>query len=599
MNKSEKMEVPTNQNIFNQSTFSKINPNSIFQPTNSQQNIHSHTVSQTTQQAPKYTNSFISEEESDDTDDLESKEIERVLRTQFNLYESREESRKREEVLGKLNDLIKKFIYRVAIKSNMPEDVARNTGGKIFTFGSYRLGVHGPGADIDVLCVAPKHVERNEHFFGELVNLLKNEREVTEICDVRDAYVPVIKMKYCGIQIDLLFAKLSLYSIDDSLNSLQDDSILKNCDKESILSLNGCRVTDQILSLVPNVEHFRLTLRAIKLWAKKRGLYSNAMGYLGGVSWAILVAKICKMFPKLKPSKLIRKFFEVWSQWDWSEPVLLNEIKREVDFTCSIPVWTDDLKSEFKIITPAFPAMNSTYNVSETTKRILLKEFEFFRRFTEMIKLTSFEKNKPYCSWKDLFNEIDFFSYYSCYLQIDILATNEEDFKKWQGFVESRLRFLIKFLEEIIQIRAHPFPKDFSLVDSKFEYDSTYFFGIEFMDPTDPDLFKNIPMPYLHNLNITKIKENIHSIYMREAVAKFCHKINEPIKSQGNHQVINIRNPNTMSVRILHKPNFKLPAEVLNKQRRSLIMTNIDNKECDLTGYEDIEATFYTKKRKL
>lgn len=83
------------------------------------------------------------------------------------------------------------------------------------------------------------------------------------------AYVPIIRMNFDGIEIDMLFAQLHLKEIPDSMD-LRDDMLLKNLDQKCVRSLNGCRVTDEILRLVPNIENFRLALRAIKLWAKSK-----------------------------------------------------------------------------------------------------------------------------------------------------------------------------------------------------------------------------------------------------------------------------------------------------------------------------------------
>lgn len=59
-------------------------------------------------------------------------------------------------------------------------DAARSDGIKIFTFGSYRLGVSGSGADVDVLCVGARHIERTD-FFGSLLRILKSTPEVRDI----------------------------------------------------------------------------------------------------------------------------------------------------------------------------------------------------------------------------------------------------------------------------------------------------------------------------------------------------------------------------------------------------------------------------------
>ena len=56
------------------------------------------------------------------------------------------------------------FFQDVSVEKSMPENVATTVGGKVFTFGSYRLGVHNKGADIDTLFVAPRHINREDYF---------------------------------------------------------------------------------------------------------------------------------------------------------------------------------------------------------------------------------------------------------------------------------------------------------------------------------------------------------------------------------------------------------------------------------------------------
>lgn len=185
----------------------------------------------------------------------------------FNVFESEKELNHRMEILAKLNSLANVFIKDLSVGQNVPVETASKLGGRIHTFGSYRLGVHSPGADIDALCIAPRNVTREE-FFGMFTEVLKKQSEVTECRAIEEAFVPVVKMNFDGIEIDLLFARLALKEIPDDFD-LSDDMLLKNLDQKCVRSLNGCRVTDEILRLVPIIESYRLALRAIKLWAKR------------------------------------------------------------------------------------------------------------------------------------------------------------------------------------------------------------------------------------------------------------------------------------------------------------------------------------------
>lgn len=374
-------------------------------------------------------------------------------------FESEQEARKREVVLGTLNTLFKKFVARVSMKQGLDETVARQAGGKIFAFGSYRLGVHGAGADIDTLCVAPSHVRR-EDFFSDLYQILKNRSDVTELTAVEDAYVPVIKMCFDGIPIDLLFARLNGLSLVPDDLDLSNNQLLRGLDERGIRSLNGSRVTDEILRLVPDVPSFRLVLRGIKLWGKRRAIYSNIMGFLGGVAWAMLVARVCQLYPNATASVILAKFFHIMCHWSWPQPVLLKPIE---DGPLPVRVWNPklypaDRSHRMPIITPAYPSMCATHNVTKSTQLVMTREFE---RAAE-ISSKALVGQLP---WSALFEKDDFFYRYRYYLQVIASSDSEELQLRWGGLVESKLRQLVLKLEILDDLTlVHPYIKEFGKV---------------------------------------------------------------------------------------------------------------------------------------
>ena len=86
----------------------------------------------------------------------------------------------REIVLGRLATLVKSFVKTVSLARGLSEAAAETAGGKIFTCGSYRLGVHGPGDGIDTLCVVPIHVSRDD-LFDVFEGMLRSTEGVTEV----------------------------------------------------------------------------------------------------------------------------------------------------------------------------------------------------------------------------------------------------------------------------------------------------------------------------------------------------------------------------------------------------------------------------------
>ncbi|RWS00970.1 Poly(A) polymerase gamma-like protein, partial [Dinothrombium tinctorium] len=102
-----------------------------------------------------------------------TKKLEEFLQS-FDQFESEEEMNHRMQVLSSLNEFVMKWMQNVSLQKKMPPEIAAQMKGKIFTFGSFRLGVHTKGANIDTLLVAPRHIDRTDFFtsFAEQLTAL-------------------------------------------------------------------------------------------------------------------------------------------------------------------------------------------------------------------------------------------------------------------------------------------------------------------------------------------------------------------------------------------------------------------------------------------
>lgn len=254
---------------------------------------------------------------------------------------------KRKRALSELEMLIQQLAQDIGI-----ELVVR-------PFGSYAMGAYSEGSDIDVVIVGPLHISR-EYIFDKVQAVLSKNGALQIQC-VLDAFVPILSFVFCDTEFDMLYAKLPC--VGDFVNVINSAEAPKT-DKKSTLSLNGLRNDVALRRLIPNMEVFRVVVVLVKKWAKCRLLYSNVFGYLGGISWTILVVKVCMLVPNASPYALFCAFFNFYSNWNESQPITLdNKIAPEK-------------KSPLQIITPASPQINSCYNVTETVRVLIFSEIK-------------------------------------------------------------------------------------------------------------------------------------------------------------------------------------------------------------------------------
>merc|ERR1712129_508851 len=127
----------------------------------------------------------------------------------------------------------------------------------------------------------------------------------------------------------------------------------------------------------------------------------------------------------------------------------------------SIKVWDPNDSStkyeEMHIITPSFPAMNSTHNVSTSTCEVLKREIA--RAFH---LLSRAERNINESKWNDLFAANTFFIDHKRYIFVKAAAPYK-NLTEWSGLIESKIRNLVNNLEQHPNVQVVPYCKAIKL----------------------------------------------------------------------------------------------------------------------------------------
>jgi hypothetical protein len=122
---------------------------------------------------------------------------------------------------------------------------------------------------------------------------------IEEITPVPEAHVPIIKLEYSGISVDLIYASIpTVSSVDMQLDLVSNNQILQGLDDTDMRSVNGTRVADQMLTLVPETKTFRQALRAIKLWANRMSkIYAASLVFVADCDRPRHLCQ-CRRFPR-------------------------------------------------------------------------------------------------------------------------------------------------------------------------------------------------------------------------------------------------------------------------------------------------------------
>ncbi len=248
----------------------------------------------------------------------------------------------------------------------------------IHIIGSHRLGAATVHSDLDLVCVGPSWLPR-ARLFERLPARLRAAGHHVVSRAVEHARTPRLELELDGQHVDVQYVRTpegtplgDPRALPPAARAALDDasrrSLLAMLDADAVIELATQRFPGGLAS-------FQATLRRLRQWTRARDIDANALGFPGGLAWALLLLDAA---PELELSEerdddaralaLFASFLRVRAA---------RSLRAPVSFAAAPPPpgrRHDEADSPMQIFTPAPPARNCVAASSRPTLAVVERE---------------------------------------------------------------------------------------------------------------------------------------------------------------------------------------------------------------------------------
>lgn len=262
--------------------------------------------------------------------------------------------------------------------------------------GSHGLGVWTTSSDIDCLCIGPVS---SKVFFSLAAQRIRKAEQQQRYQIERDGVTSssirlvrrvnahsgtMFELDVLGIKMDLQYcASAFIAETWPYATRVAPNDPTFQLTSMALAKLKPMRDLYYLRRTVPDYAAFRTAYLLIKLWAKKRGIYSAKFGYLGGIHISIMLLRVCKMMShtcqghtsSMSATTILTTFFSHYADFDWQTRAVYDPFFHSEGGSGRALRYVRTAREPLAILGWHGPALNVAVAASTPTAKTIADEF--------------------------------------------------------------------------------------------------------------------------------------------------------------------------------------------------------------------------------